>query len=117
MKKVIVKRWTPDDEILFSEFQKLSPYELSSYSWGIEHNPTKRKGFVSRDVYCQGEYRARSSSSLTEGNGWSFDIKDILSSIREDCGKFLSYIILNQPEFTLYQFDTEKELFLWLSED
>lgn len=70
------------------------------------------KGFIHRDDFLEGKFRIRCSHSITGGNQWKdkrWNSASLYSVIKN---------ILNDPNenFTVFEFDSAKELFKWLSE-
>jgi len=97
MKKVIN---TDRDTVNVSEVD-------SDKFYGFVQNHTNLKGFISRISYCSGDYQAKAITDLTEGNSWPIHTRSNLKDAIDN--------LLNK-NFTVYQFDTSKELFTWLAE-
>ena len=75
------------------------------YGFSVAPHKQDNKGFIARLYYKCDKYRAFSTYSLTEGNG--YDQSDTLVGLVTK---------LEATEvFDVYEFDTSKELFEWLS--
>jgi len=86
----------------------LDPTDVRSDKYyGIIPKEGGDKGFVSASPY-QGEFTILFVDSLTTGK--SFAICESYATLKELCTE-------NQEHFTIFQFDTYKELFKWLAED
>lgn len=98
MKKVIIK--------VENELVEVSNVDEEKYygMQGLHSN----KGFVVQSQFKSGNFKILSSESFTYGNGWSdYENNNLISMFNR---------ILKDNK-TIYEFDTSKELFKWLSED
>ena len=75
--------------------------------YGVSNKSSRTKGFISRDSLDSGLYRARCSSSLTEGNLWPCQSSSVLSHTVA--------ALAGRECFEVFEFDTAKELFAWLA--
>jgi hypothetical protein len=69
-----------------------------------------KKGFLHRERFNLGNYSIRCIDYLTEGNSW--DIPEWRSS---ELQVTIEILIKDERGFDVYEFDTAKELFLWLA--
>lgn len=98
MKKVIN---TSRDTVNVSEVD-------SDMFYGFIQNQTNSKGFITRANFCHGNFQMKSITDLTEGNSWPTHSRS--NNLQDSINNLLNY------NFTVYQFDTSKELFTWLAE-
>ena len=99
MKKV-VKGTLPSDIVQLTEVNSQKYY-------GLKHPNDNSRGFISRSKFCNGEYIPMCCDELTNGNRWS--CSDSLT-------KLIGDLMSGPRPFTVYEFDTHKELFGWLAE-
>jgi hypothetical protein len=98
MKEVI----TVKTKLKTIEASKVSPIKY----YGVRDSVGDR-GFITRSEYESGDYIVLCVEEVTEGNGYYTDTTESLSEL------ITSLVNL---EFKVYEFDTYKELFKWLSE-
>jgi hypothetical protein len=95
-------------EVINTSRDTVNVSEVNSYKfYGFVQNHTNSKGFISRVSYGGGNYQMKAITELTEGNSWPSHSRSNLQGTIEN--------LLNK-NFTVYQFDTSKELFTWLAE-
>lgn len=87
------------------ETVSVSQVDQSKY-YGVERFQQECRGFVTRGDYNVGSFILAATESVTNGNGWT-QYRD------EDLGRMIRFIIKRRK---VYEFDTAKELFKWLSE-
>ncbi len=105
MKKQVVKQ-IPKDYALVS---KLTNKEYI----GVMYPPTRDKGFVTSSKY-EGELVVLCATGLTCGNGWNMQkFKGFRSAYDNEVAAFIEKVM---GEFEVFAFDSQKELFTWLSE-
>jgi len=66
-------------------------------------------GIITRQHYDDGPFLCKSTDEFTRGNGWTFV-----------CGcKTLTQVVTKaiNLKFTVYQFDTAKEMFQWVADN
>ena len=67
------------------------------------------KGFIANKDYSTNNYEFRCRDSLTKGNKWNgFSSRNLDKAIR-------SWLMFNDENRQVYEFDTAEELFDWLS--
>lgn len=98
MKKVILEQ--PEVAVI-----ELSNVNKDKY-YGIIQGGAK--GFVTRKDYDQGVYYPLVCESVTNGNTWNIHINTELKGLVRN--------LISNTSFTVYEFDTSKELFSWLAE-
>jgi hypothetical protein len=99
MKKVILEK----PEVAVVELSNVSNEKY----YGVSPDYDK-KGFITKTDFNLGKYTVLSQRLLTKGNGWdSFDSQDLKTIIKK---------LISNTLFTVYEFDTSKELFTWLAE-
>ncbi len=69
------------------------------------------RGYITREVYGKGKYVCRCLSCLTQGNGWETWDDDTLH------GVINRLIAFATNEYTVYEFDTYRDLMKWLLEE
>lgn len=84
------------------EASKVSP---SKY-YGVRDSVGDR-GFITRSEYESGNYIVLCTPGVTEGNGYNVNTTESLSELITS---------LVNSKIKVYEFDTHKELFKWLSE-
>jgi len=67
-----------------------------------------QKDLFQEKIFCDGNYQMKSITDLTEGNSWP------THSRNNNLFDAIKNLLVNK--FTVYQFDTAKELFTWLAE-
>lgn len=75
--------------------------------YGIRHNISGQKGFVSKTYYESNEFCTRSRNDLTIADGWGYEsvnLSDLLARL------------LNE-NFEVFEFSNEKEFYEWLAQD
>ena len=98
MKKVVIKEVVQEVSI--------NNLSLDKY-YGIKESPNW-KGFITQSDYESNRFVTLCSEELTRGNGWE---------IHNNCRSLKTLIErLLKSNFEVYEFDTHKELFKWLSE-
>ena len=97
MKKVVFATSPPEKVIV----TQASPNKYYGYLNG------EVKGFISRDDYRRGPYRARSLNLLTMGNCLGVTPTDSLVDL---------IIALLGLSIVVFEFDTDKELIRWLAQ-
>lgn len=66
------------------------------------------KGFIVREDYDKGNYKAYCANKLTNGNAWW---------IEKPTDSFVKFVDeLVEKKYEVFEFDTSQELFKWLSE-
>ena len=100
MKKV-VKKVTPEMEVAIDQVSSVKYYGVLAYS-------SRNRGFITRFPYWSGSFVALCSSKVTSGNNWDSYTSNTLS-------EFISTLLRN-GFFTIYEFDTARELFAWVAE-
>ncbi len=83
--------------------------------YGVKYHmggDTFRKAFIHREHLDKGVYIARSITELTRGNNCNRVEFDKYT----DLTTFIKFLI-NQRNHTVFEFDTTRELFLWLADD
>ena len=69
------------------------------------------RGFITRTNYMSGKYIVLSSHRITKGNGWTFGVSGF--DFLHDCVSK----VLEKDDFFVFEFDTPRELFQWISEN
>lgn len=98
MKKVVIE--IKSDQVLVGNVGRHNYY-------GIRHNVSKQKGFVSKTYYESNKYCTRSRAQLTIADGWGYqsvNLSDLLARL------------LNES-FEVFEFSDEKEFYEWLAKD
>jgi hypothetical protein len=78
----------------------------SRNSYGVLLKGDDRRCFIAKDQLLSGFYRVKLAKDITSGNSFGYQNPDLRSMIVEILSKG------NQ----VFQFDTAKELYLWLAE-
>jgi len=98
MKQVVITETNPEVNVQRCDADKY--YGLSKAG--------SPRGFITRDDYDRGNFRAKVVRSLTRGNDWTFiqgpDLPAVLANA------------IAKSKFTVFEFDTHKELMTWLAE-
>ena len=68
------------------------------------------RGFIFREEYRGGRYRNICVDELSRGNSWSSMYAE---SLKEAIDKFINFV--GDIHFAVFEFDSQKELFLWLA--
>jgi len=68
-----------------------------------------QKGFVAKNDFWNGKFKAFAAEEITKGNCWHIVSEDA-TNLKEVVGELLD------SGFYVYEFDTPQELFKWLSE-
>ena len=97
MKKVVIK---------IEASQTLLSKVSSEKYYGIV-NKQGDKGLITRQDYESGDYLVYVADHITKGNGFGY---------RKSNLKELLKVHVDSSMFQVYEFDTHKELFKWLSE-
>ena len=84
------------------EASKVSPIKY----YGVLDS-VKDRGFITKSEYESGDYMVLGTDGITEGNGYYTDTTESLSELITS---------LVNSGIKVYEFDTYKELFKWLSE-
>ena len=93
---------------VINEAPTINPSDVRSDKYyGMIHKYGGGKGFVSALPY-KGKFIILCAIALTEGNCFSGF---------ENCVTIQDAVTKAQNMFTIFQFDTHKELFKWLAED
>jgi hypothetical protein len=98
MKKVILQK-----EEVTIELSKVSPDKY----YGVL-NRSGSKGLITKRKYATGQYSAFCSESITKGNSWDMNDSDTITGLVKN--------LIELSNFSVYEFDTSKELFTWLVE-
>jgi len=81
--------------------------KVSSIKYYGVLDSVKDRGFITRSEFESGDYIVLSTVEVTEGNGYFTDTTESLSELITS---------LVNSGIKVYEFDTYKELFKWLSE-
>lgn len=98
MKKVVIE--IKSDQVLVGNADRYNYY-------GIRHNESKQKGFVSKTYYESNKYCTRSRAQLTIADGWGYENENL---------SYLLTKLLNES-FEVFEFSDEKEFYEWLAKD
>jgi hypothetical protein len=89
---------------------RIDPYKY----YGVKSSVIDCRGFIGREDYERGLVKAFSSSVITKGNCWNILDSD---SYHELIEKIKHKTDSNgERSFRLYEFETRKDLFSWLTE-
>jgi hypothetical protein len=106
MKKLVIEK----------EIPTFVPRECRIHKfYGAQKISDNSKGFVSRPYFKDGKFQIRTIDYITEGNHFNYNGQRDASS-SEHLETFLNRIA-KYNEFNIFEFETAKELFAWLSQD
>lgn len=83
--------------------------------YGAQKISDNSKGFISRPYYKDGKFQIKTIDNITEGNNFNYT-GECNVTLLERLDTFLKRILLHN-QFNIFEFDTAKELFLWLAQD